>query len=162
MRSDELDVRLVVNDQIYDLRLEPRTTLVDALREHCRLTGTHIGCEHGACGACTVVVDGSAVRACLIFAYQAEGAAIQTIEGLATAEGALHPIQEAFREAHALQCGFCTPGMVMTVVAMLAENDSPSQEQIRSGLSGNLCRCTGYQAILTAVELAASSMTDER
>jgi aerobic carbon-monoxide dehydrogenase small subunit len=154
---DEIDVRLTVNDQSYRIRVEPRTTLVDALRENCHLTGTHVGCEHGVCGACTILVDDRAVRSCLIFAYQAEGMSIRTIEGLAPDDSTLHPVQEAFRQAHGLQCGFCTPGFVMTIVDVLSRVDTLDEEQVRAELSGNLCRCTGYQTILAAFELAAAT-----
>ncbi|HSS08509.1 MAG TPA: (2Fe-2S)-binding protein, partial [Acidimicrobiales bacterium] len=137
--------------------VEPRKTLADFLREDCVLTGTHLGCEHGVCGACTVLLDGQAVRSCLIFAVQAEGAAVTTIEGMAGPDGSLSPIQEAFRAAHGLQCGFCTPGFVVSVTAFLAEHPEPTDAEIREGLSGNLCRCTGYQGIINAVRLAAGA-----
>jgi carbon-monoxide dehydrogenase small subunit len=156
--SDEMDVSLTVNGDSYRVRVEPRKTLADTLREDCDLTGTHLGCEHGVCGACTVLVDGRAVRSCLMFGYQAQGSAITTIEGLAASDGTLHPVQEAFRQAHGLQCGFCTPGFVISVVAMLGQNGNPTDEEVRAGLSGNLCRCTGYQTIIEAVEIAAESM----
>ncbi|MCU1401508.1 MAG: (2Fe-2S)-binding protein [Acidimicrobiales bacterium] len=156
--SEDVEVRLTVNGDGYRVRVEPRKTLVDALREDCNLTGTHIGCEHGVCGACTVLVDDRAVRSCLMFAYQAEGTSIRTIEGLADADGTLHPVQAAFREAHGLQCGFCTPGFVMSIVALLDENGAPTPQEVREGLSGNLCRCTGYQTILEAVDIAAATL----
>jgi carbon-monoxide dehydrogenase small subunit len=154
--SAEIDVRLTVNDQLHRIRVEPRTTLVDALRESCHLTGTHIGCEHGVCGACTILVDDRAVRSCLMFAYQAEGMSIRTIEGLAPDDATLHPVQEAFRQAHGLQCGFCTPGFVMSIVDMISRAEELDEDQVRAELSGNLCRCTGYQTILAAYGLAAA------
>jgi aerobic carbon-monoxide dehydrogenase small subunit len=137
--------------------VEPRKTLADFLREDCGLTGTHLGCEHGVCGACTVLVDGAAVRACLLFAVQVQGSEVTTIEGLSGPDGELTPVQDAFREAHGLQCGFCTPGFVVSVTAFLRDNPAPSDDDIRDGLSGNLCRCTGYQGIINAVRLAAAS-----
>jgi carbon-monoxide dehydrogenase small subunit len=135
--------------------VDARRTLADFLREECALTGTHLGCEHGVCGACTVLLDGEAVRACLMFAVQAGGAAVTTIEGLGGPDGALSPVQDAFREEHGLQCGFCTPGFVVSVTALLQENPKPSETEIREALSGNLCRCTGYQGIIGAVKRAA-------
>ena len=137
--------------------MEPRLTLADFLRERCQLTGTHLGCEHGVCGACTVLLDGEAVRSCLIFAVQADGAEVVTVEGIAAPDGELSPVQAAFREHHGLQCGFCTPGFVISVTAFLRDNPDPTDEQIRDALSGNLCRCTGYQGILAAVRAAAPS-----
>ena len=148
-------VTMTVNGQRRQAPVEPRKTLADFLREDCALTGTHLGCEHGVCGACTVLLDGDAVRACLLFAVQAQGAEITTVEGLTPADGGLSPVQEAFREAHGLQCGFCTPGFVVSVTAFLRDNPSPTDDEIREGLSGNLCRCTGYQGIVNAVRLAA-------
>jgi len=149
-------VSVVVNGQTFERSVEPRLLLSDFLRHHLRLTGTHVGCEHGVCGACTVLVDGEPARACLMLAVQADGARITTVEGLENAAGeALHPIQEAFWEAHGLQCGFCTSGMLITTVALLRDNPRPSDAEIRVALSGNLCRCTGYQNIVTAVRLAA-------
>ncbi len=144
-----------VNGERRRAEVEARLTLADFLREHCALTGTHLGCEHGVCGACTVLVDGEAVRACLMFAVQAQGTAVTTIEGLGGPDGALSPVQEAFRAEHGLQCGFCTPGFVVSVTALLRENPSPSETAIREALSGNLCRCTGYQGIIRAVQEAA-------
>ncbi len=137
--------------------VEPRKTLADFLREDCGLTGTHLGCEHGVCGACTVLLDGQAVRSCLLFAVQAEGAEVTTIEGLSPADGSLSPVQDAFREEHGLQCGFCTPGFIVSVTAFLRDNPDPSRDEIVEALSGNLCRCTGYQGIVRAVERAAGS-----
>jgi len=127
----------------------------DFLRERCGLTGTHLGCEHGVCGACTVLLDGAAVRSCLVFAVQADGREVTTIEGLGAEDGGLSPVQSAFREHHGLQCGFCTPGFVVSVTAMLRDNPNPTDREIREGLSGNLCRCTGYQGIIAAVRAAA-------
>src|SRR5207248_2903510 len=137
--------------------VESRKTLADFIREDCALTGTHIGCEHGVCGACTVLVEGVAVRSCLMFAVQASGRAITTIEGLSSVDGALSPVQEAFRRCHALQCGFCTPGFIISVTAYLRDNPEPNETEIRDALSGNLCRCTGYQGIIDAVRQAATS-----
>jgi carbon-monoxide dehydrogenase small subunit len=153
-------VRMTVNGDTYRAVVEPRKTLADFLREDCALTGTHLACEHGVCGACTVLVDGRAVRSCLMFSVQADGAEVTTIEGLAGADGQLHPVQAAFRDAHGLQCGFCTPGFVISVCALLADNPAPDARQIREGLSGNLCRCTGYQGIIKAVGLAAAAMQE--
>ena len=150
-------ITLDVNGTAYDISVEPRRTLADALRDDCRLTGTHLGCEHGVCGACTVLVDGDPVRACLMFAVQAEGRAIRTVEGLAT-DGVLHPMQEAFSEHHALQCGFCTPGFLMLAVGALEREPDMDAEAQREMLSSNLCRCTGYQNILKAVAAAADKM----
>ncbi len=147
-------IRVTVNGQAYAAEVEPRLLLSDFLRDQLGLTGTHVGCEHGVCGACTIQWDGAPVRSCLIFAIQADGADLRTVEGLAP-DGGLHPIQEAFRESHGLQCGFCTPGFLMTVEALLRENPNPSEEQVREFLGGNLCRCTGYQNIVDAVLLAA-------
>jgi aerobic carbon-monoxide dehydrogenase small subunit len=147
-----------VNGKAVTAAVEPRITLADFLREHCRLTGTHLGCEHGVCGACTVMLDGAAVRSCLMFAVQAEGAEITTIEGIASPEGELSAVQAAFRDCHGLQCGFCTPGFVISVSAYLQENPDPSDEEIREALSGNLCRCTGYQGIIKAVRQAAGQL----
>ena len=143
-------VRLTVNGTERQARVMPRLLLADLLREEFGLTGTHLGCEHGVCGACTVLVDGEPVRSCLLFAVQADGCRVDTVEGLAGADGALHPLQEAFRARHALQCGFCTPGMLMTLTAYLREHSSPTESDIREILSGNLCRCTGYQNIVQA------------
>jgi aerobic carbon-monoxide dehydrogenase small subunit len=151
----EAPVRMTVNGDVVDVAVEPRLTLADFLRDHCRLTGTHLGCEHGVCGACTVLVDGAAVRSCLVFAVQVDGAAVTTIEGIASPEGDLSPVQAAFRDCHGLQCGFCTPGFVVSATAFLRDTPEPSDEQIRDALSGNLCRCTGYQGIVKAVQQAA-------
>ena len=151
----EIALRMVVNGEVREATVEPRLTLADFLRERCHLTGTHLGCEHGVCGACTVLVDGAAARSCLMLAVQAEGAEITTIEGIGGPDGALSDVQEAFRDAHGLQCGFCTPGFVMSVTAFLRDHPDPSDREIREALSGNLCRCTGYQGIVNAVRLAA-------
>ena len=153
------EIRLVVNDTERAADAEARTTLADFLREQLGLTGTHLGCEHGVCGACTVLVDGAAVRSCLMFAVQARGREVTTVEGLADG-GRLHPVQQAFWESHGFQCGFCTPGFVMATVALLAENPSPDEADIREHLSGNLCRCTGYETIVDGV-LRAAGRLDE-
>ena len=152
------DITLSVNGIKYQRRVESRMLLSDFLRHDLALAGTHVGCEHGVCGCCTVLLNGEAVRSCLILAVQAEGMALTTIEGMAGTNSALHPIQQAFQEKHGLQCGFCTPGFIMTVHAMLHENPDPTEEQIRHELSGNLCRCTGYQNIVEAVKLAAQRL----
>jgi aerobic carbon-monoxide dehydrogenase small subunit len=154
---DEISLAVTVNGMTSRHTVEPRLTLADFLRERCGLTGTHLGCEHGVCGACTVLVDGEAVRACLMFAVQVDGREVTTIEGMANADGSLSPLQAAFREHHGLQCGFCTPGFVVSATALLRDNPHPTDQQIREGLSGNLCRCTGYQGILAAVRAAADS-----
>src|SRR5882762_4630073 len=148
-RSD-MSVRFEVNGNEVEVEVEPRMTLADCLREQLRLTGTHLGCEHGVCGACTVIVDGAAVRSCLILAVQVEGSSIVTVEGLSHDDG-LTPLQTAFRKHHALQCGFCTPGMLTTAHALLSEEPDADADRIRSALSGNLCRCTGYIPIIEAV-----------
>jgi carbon-monoxide dehydrogenase small subunit len=153
----ELPVALTVNGRNYRGTVEPRITLADFLRETCGLTGTHLGCEHGACGACTVLLDGQAVRSCLVFAVQADGQEVTTVEGIAGPDGELSPVQSAMKECHGLQCGFCTPGFVTSITALLADNPDPSDEEIREGLSGNFCRCTGYQGIVNAVRLAAAT-----
>ena len=153
----KLPVRLSINGTVHAIEVEPRRTLADAIRKDCGLTGTHVGCEHGACGACTVILDGEPVRACLMFAVQAEGCGIRTIEGLAPKSG-FHPLQAAFMEHHGLQCGFCTPGFLMLAAAILERDpDTPDQALIEA-LSSNLCRCTGYQGIVDAVLAAARSM----
>ena len=149
-------IRVTVNGKAHDSVLAPRLTLVDYLRDDLGLTGTHAGCEHGVCGACTVTLDGTPVRSCLMFAVQADGHAIGTVEGLAGADGTLSPLQDAFWEAHAMQCGFCTPGMLMAADALLKSNSDPSEDDIKAALGGNLCRCTGYQQIIEAVRLAAA------
>jgi aerobic-type carbon monoxide dehydrogenase small subunit (CoxS/CutS family) len=151
-------LRLTVNGTERHARVMPRVLLADLLREEFGLTGTHLGCEHGACGACTVLVDGEPVRSCLLFAVQADGCRVDTVEGLAGSDGTLDPLQEAFRARHALQCGFCTPGMLMTLAAYLREHPSPTESDIREILSGNLCRCTGYQNIVQAGLDAAAAL----
>ncbi len=153
----KVDLVLAVNGRSYEIRVEPRRTLADALREDCGLTGTHLGCEHGVCGACTVLVDGGPVRACLMFAVQAEGAAIRTVEGLANGEE-LHPLQQAFWDHHGLQCGFCTPGFLMLAAGVLERQPTIGDEELRHVLASNLCRCTGYQNIIKAVRAAADQM----
>ena len=153
----KIAITLQVNGEAHDMTVEPRKLLSDALREDCRLTGTHVGCEHGVCGACTVLVDGAPVRACLSFAVQMTGHEITTIEAVAQG-GRLSPLQQALADAHGLQCGFCTPGIVMTFEAFLKEKPDPSDEEIRDALSGNLCRCTGYHNIVAAVRKAATQM----
>jgi carbon-monoxide dehydrogenase small subunit len=155
--SDKTDVTLNVNSQTYTVRVEPRKTLADALREDCGLTGTHVGCEHGVCGACTVLVDGESVRSCLMFAIQAQGHAIRTVEDLAEGD-TLHPLQQAFIDNHALQCGFCTPGFLMLIVGALEKDPNLSDEEIVELLSSNLCRCTGYQNIIKAVQSVRAQM----
>ncbi|OGA55871.1 MAG: hypothetical protein A3G81_27855 [Betaproteobacteria bacterium RIFCSPLOWO2_12_FULL_65_14] len=144
------DIELTVNGEARRGRCEPRMTLVDFLRETLSLTGTHIGCEHGVCGACTVLLDGESVRACLMFAVQADGANVTTVEGLAP-PGEMNDLQRAFQAFHALQCGFCTPGILTTVTALLRENPNPTEDQVRHAISGNICRCTGYQPIVQAI-----------
>ena len=156
--TGKVDIALSVNGQRHQLSLEPRWTLADALRDHCGLTGTHLGCEHGVCGACTVIADGSAIRSCLIFAVQAQGMAIVTVEGLAGPGGELHPLQRAFIDHHGLQCGFCTPGFLMLAAATLAERPDIDDEALVEILASNLCRCTGYKNILAAVKAAAAVM----
>jgi carbon-monoxide dehydrogenase small subunit len=146
-------VAFAINGGPVELRVEPRRTLADAIRDDLGLTGTHLGCEHGVCGACTILLDGQPARSCLMLAVQVQGAAITTIEGLAPGDEP-HPIQQAMRTAHGFQCGFCTPGFLMSAVALLAENPAPTRDQIRAELSGNLCRCTGYQSIIDGVESA--------
>jgi len=154
----DVGIELIVNGRVRRATVEPRLTLADFLRERLQLTGTHLGCEHGVCGACTVLLDGEAVRSCLIFAVQADGGEVATVESMAGPDGALSPVQAAFREHHGLQCGFCTPGFITSVTAFLRDNPDPTDEQVRDALSGNLCRCTGYQGILKAVRGAADTM----
>lgn len=162
--SQSYMVNLTVNGQQYSRQVEPRMLLSDFLRHELGLTGTHVGCEQGVCGACTILYDGQPARSCILFAIQADGHEIMTIEGLATSSdgqvAGLHPLQQAFWEAHGLQCGFCTPGFLMTLKAYLAENPDPSETEIREAISGNLCRCTGYQHIVEAVMLAARMMNE--
>ena len=152
-----MKVSITVNGIIYEQEVEPRTLLVDFLRESLNLTGTHIGCDTSQCGACTIHLDGLAVKSCTILAVQADGGNVTTIEGMANGQG-MHPIQEAFKEHHGLQCGFCTPGMVMTAADILANNPNPSEEEIRHGLEGNFCRCTGYHNIVKSIQHAAEKM----
>ncbi len=152
-------ITLTVNNQKYERTVEPRLLLSDFLRHELGLTGTHVGCEHGVCGACTILMDGAAVRSCLVFAVQAEGHELMTVEGLTPNPAELHPLQQAFWEAHGLQCGFCTPGFLMTLLPFLEENPTPTEAEIREAISGNLCRCTGYQHIVNAVQLAAARQT---
>jgi carbon-monoxide dehydrogenase small subunit len=154
-------ITLRVNGTTYTGEAEPRKTLADFIREDCGLTGTHLGCEHGVCGACTILMDGQTVRSCLMFAVQAEGADLTTVEGLADGDR-LHPIQQAYWDHHALQCGFCTPGFLMTTVEFLNDNPRPTEREIREGLAGNLCRCTGYQNIVKAVAAAAQTLAAAR
>ena len=160
--TEELhDVRLTVNGTAHEVRVPARRLLSDALRHDLGLTGTHVGCEHGVCGACTILVDGRPVRSCLMFAVSAVDADITTVEGLAGADGALGPVQQAFKECHGLQCGFCTPGFLTTITAGLRDNPHPTRDEAREMIGGNLCRCTGYQNIVKAVERAAE-LIDER
>ena len=159
--SDLVTVRLRVNGTAREGRCEPRKLLVDFLREDLGLTGTHIGCEHGICGACTIVLNGEAARSCIMLAVQADGSEILTVEGLMQ-NGKLHPLQEAFREHHGLQCGFCTPGMLMTALDFLKTNPSPTEAEAREAISAVLCRCTGYQGIINAVQAAARTMSAAR
>jgi carbon-monoxide dehydrogenase small subunit len=160
--STPVSVRLNVNGEERQLEVEPRLLLVHALRDHLGLTGTHVGCDTSNCGACTVHLDGKAVKSCTVLAVQADGAEVTTIEGLAGADGELHPLQEAFWNDHGLQCGYCTPGMIMAAAGLLAENPNPTEDQVRHGLEGNLCRCTGYhnivKAVLDAAKLKGSSV----
>jgi aerobic-type carbon monoxide dehydrogenase small subunit (CoxS/CutS family) len=158
MSTDRHSVVVTVNGVAHEREVESRLLLSDFIRHHLALAGTHVGCEHGVCGACTILFDGLPVRACLMLAAQANGHAITTVEGLAPDRDRLHPLQQAFHEAHALQCGYCTAGILMTMTAFLAENPSPVEPEIREALSGNLCRCTGYQHIVDAVLLAAERM----
>ena len=151
-------IDVIVNGQHYERAVSVRLLLSDFIRHELHLTGTHVGCEHGVCGCCTILLNGEAVRSCLMLAVQTDGMAITTIEGMAGTQSKLHPIQQAFWEKHGLQCGFCTPGIIMTVHAMLHENPNPTEEEIRHELSGNLCRCTGYQNIVESVKLAAERM----
>ena len=156
--TSERQVSLFVNGSDRTCGVTPRTTLADLLRDELGLTGVHLGCEQGACGACTVLLDGRSVRSCLMLGVQADGRSVVTIEGLAAPGGALHPVQRAFGAAHGLQCGFCTPGMILSAVELLRESPSPSPGQVRAALSGNLCRCTGYQNIVAAVTRAAAAI----
>jgi carbon-monoxide dehydrogenase small subunit len=156
--SDRRTIALTVNGVPHNREVETRLTLGDFLRHELGLTGTHLGCEHGVCGACTIHLDGAAVRSCILFAVQADGSEVTTVEGLARPDGSLHPVQQAFRDNHGLQCGFCTPGMQMTLTAFLAENPAPSEQEVREAIAGNLCRCTGYQGIVAAALDAAQKL----
>ncbi len=156
--TQRINLKVKVNGVVYERQVEPRLLLSDFLRHELGLTGTHVGCEHGVCGACTVLLDGRPVRSCLMFAVQTQGHEVTTVEGLGSLEN-LHPVQQAFQEAHGLQCGFCTPGILTTVVAFLETHPHPTEEEVREAISGNLCRCTGYQHIVDAVLLAAEKLT---
>lgn len=160
--SEENLISVTVNGHLYEQHVPVRMLLSDFLRHELHLTGTHVGCEHGVCGCCTVLLNGEAVRSCLMLAVQANSMVLTTIEGMAGTNSELHPIQQAFQEKHGLQCGFCTPGIIMSVHAMLHENANPSEEEIRYELSGNLCRCTGYQNIVEAVKLAAERLRESQ
>ncbi|NQV54748.1 MAG: (2Fe-2S)-binding protein [Rhodospirillales bacterium] len=151
-------ISMSVNGRAYSADAEPRVTLMDFIRDYLGLTGTHMGCEHGVCGACSVIIDGEAMRACLMFAVQAEGRSITTVEGLSNDDGTPGTLQEAFRDAHGLQCGYCTPGMLIAAEALLAENPNPSTDEIRGAIGGNFCRCTGYVQIVEAIALAAQNL----
>jgi aerobic carbon-monoxide dehydrogenase small subunit len=160
--SSKQAIKVMVNGRVYERYVEVRMTLADFVRQELDLTGTHLGCEHGVCGACTVLFNGEAVRSCLMLAVQAEGAELHTVEGLAEGD-LLHPLQRAFQDKHALQCGFCTPGFLMTARAFLTEQPLPTREEVRDAISGNICRCTGYQPIVDAILQAAEDLdTDSR
>jgi carbon-monoxide dehydrogenase small subunit len=156
--TQSISITVTVNGKDFNRNVEPRLLLSDFLRHELGLTGTHVGCEHGVCGACTILFEGESARSCLMFAVQADGHQITTVEGLAKDKDNLHPLQQSFWEAHGLQCGYCTPGILMTLIPFLQRNPSPSEDDIRHALSGNLCRCTGYQHIVDAVKLAAEKM----
>lgn len=156
--STKLPITLTINGNQHQSEVEPRLLLTDYIRHELGLTGTHVGCEQGVCGACTVLMDGRAVRSCIMFAIQADGHELLTVEGMAESEQELHPIQEAFWEAHGLQCGFCTPGFLMTLIPYLERNPNPTEDELREAISGNICRCTGYQHIVDAALLAAEKM----
>ena len=156
---DQVPVTLTVNGKKVQRFVDPRTLLIHFLREEMNLTGAHIGCETSHCGACTVEIDGLSVKSCTMFAVQANGAAVNTVEGLANPDGTLHALQEGFRQMHGLQCGFCTPGMLMRAKVLLAENPDPTEDEIRHGIAGNLCRCTGYQNIVKAIQYAAAKLS---
>ena len=160
--TDTRTIAVTVNGSRFDIEVETRLTLVDCLRHHIGLSGTHVGCEHGVCGACTVLFDGQAVRSCLMFAVQADGAMVTTVEGLADENGQLHPLQQAFHDNHGLQCGFCTPGVLMSLLEFLQHNPAPTEAEVREALSGNLCRCTGYQGIVAAALDAAGRLRQDR
>jgi carbon-monoxide dehydrogenase small subunit len=156
--TQSIPITVTVNEKEYKREVEPRLLLSDFLRHELGLTGTHVGCEHGVCGACTILLEGESARSCLMFAVQANGHNITTVEGLAKDKDNLHPLQQSFWEAHGLQCGYCTPGILMTLIPFLKQNPDPTEDEIRHALSGNLCRCTGYQHIVDAVKLAAEKM----
>ena len=156
--TQTFSVTITVNDKEYKRDVEPRMLLSDFLRHELGLTGTHVGCEHGVCGVCTIILDGESARSCLMFAVQADGHSITTVEGLTADKDNLHPLQQSFWEKHGLQCGYCTPGILMSMIPFLKQNPNPSEDEIRHALSGNLCRCTGYQHIVDAVKLAAEKM----
>jgi len=156
--TETFSVSITVNEKEYKREVEPRLLLSDFLRHELGLTGTHVGCEHGVCGACTILFDGESARSCLMFTVQANGHHITTVEGLANDKDNLHPLQQSFWEAHGLQCGYCTPGILMSMIPFLKQNPDPTEDEIRHALSGNLCRCTGYQHIVDAVKLAAEKM----
>lgn len=158
--SETVTIEVTVNGKTYRRAVEPRMLLVELIREELGLTGTHIGCDTSYCGACTVVLDGDAVKSCTLLAVQADGGEVITVEGLEGEDGALHPLQQAFSEHHGLQCGYCTPGMLMSSLALLAESPAPTRKDIRKRLAGNVCRCTGYQGIISAVEAAAKSLAE--
>lgn len=155
-------IKLTVNGRPYEREIEPRLTLADLLRQEISLTGTHLGCEHGVCGACTVLIDGRSARSCLTFAVQADGCAVTTVEALASADGELGILQQAFRDHHGLQCGFCTPGMLMSLTELLRDNPDPTEEEVRDVLTGNLCRCTGYSGAVAATLEAARRLRAQR
>ena len=159
--ADTREITVTINGEAQTREVETRLNLADFLRHELEMTGTHVGCEHGACGACTVLVDGEAVRSCLMLAVQANGREVTSVEGLAAADGTLHPVQAAFWKNHGLQCGFCTPGMVISVAAFLKDNPNPTEADVRAALSGNICRCTGYQGIVAAALEAAETMRQE-
>ena len=159
--SNQVKITVTVNGKEYKRSVPPNLLLSDFLRHELELTGTHVGCEHGVCGACTVLFDNEAVRSCILFSVQADEHEILTVEGLASVDGELHPLQEAFRQAHGLQCGFCTPGVLLTLLPFLRENPKPSEREIREAISGNLCRCTGYQNIVEAARLAAGKIAEK-
>lgn len=158
--SNTYPISVTINGKTLEKSVEPRMLLADFIRHEAGLTGTHVGCEHGVCGACTVLFDGKPVRSCIMLAMQANGHELTTVEGLAESEDKLHPIQNAFWEAHGLQCGFCTPGILMTLVPFLEENKNPNEAEVREAISGNLCRCTGYQHIVDATLLAAKKLNE--
>ena len=160
--NDRHEVALTVNGEVRSVTVPARKLLADCLREDLDLTGTHVGCEQGVCGACTIVLDGDPVRSCLLFAVQADGARIETIESLGRSADSLHPVQQAFWDHHGLQCGFCTPGMVLTAKALLEENPNPTEAEIREAIAGNICRCTGYVFIVDSIKAAAERLAEER